>query len=321
MRPGRPVQLESEDVLRIRAGSSRVALVAGEILVSTTAETRSKTRATIARGRYLDARDESEARQVAVLGSVLAQVLFPRGRALGEPVRISGSTFLVVGILEEKGFQFMTNRDLHDNMAFVPLSSGQRVFARGDEVDHVFVEPLRISDASLLEADIWRALRPRHRLVPGDEEALHFQNVPDIIGGIRNVFVALEVLLGVVGTLTLALSGVGVANLMVALVNGRRRELAMRRACGARRSDLLLQIVAETFAIVLGGGLAGIVLAIGICVAVALLPLPPAVPDPVISPAVLLTTTIILSLVGLGAAIGPARLAGRVDPSAALRVS
>ncbi|MBW2244829.1 MAG: ABC transporter permease, partial [Deltaproteobacteria bacterium] len=94
MRPGRPVQLESEDVLRIRAGSSRVALVAGEILVSTTAETRSKTRATvvsaaqpelasirnhrIARGRYLDDRDESEARQVAVLGSVLAQVLFPR---------------------------------------------------------------------------------------------------------------------------------------------------------------------------------------------------------------------------------------------------
>ncbi|MCP5055460.1 MAG: ABC transporter permease [bacterium] len=337
LRPGRPVRLEDEDVLRIRAASPRIALAAGEIIASTTAETHSKTRATvvsaghpelavirnhqIARGRYLDVRDEAEAQQVAVLGAVLARVLFPRGDVLGQPVRISGSTFLVVGVLEEKGFQFMTNRDLHDNMAFVPLSAGQRVFARGDEIDHVFVEPLRISDASLLERDIRRALAPRHRLVSGDDEALRFESVPDIIGGIRNVFVALELLLGVVGTLTLALSGVGVANLMVALVNGRRRELAMRRACGARRSDLLLQIVAETFAIVIGGGVAGIVLAIGICFVIALLPLPPAVPDPVISPAVLVTTAFILSLVGLGAAIGPARLAGRVDPSAALRVS
>ncbi|MCP4037563.1 MAG: ABC transporter permease [bacterium] len=337
LRPGRPVQLETEDVLRIRAASPRVALAAGEILLTTTAETRFKTRAAVvsaadselaaiqnhelARGRYFDSRDVAEARPVAVLGAALARALFPKGQALGEPVRISGRGFIVVGILEEKGFQFITNRDLHDNMAFIPLSSGQRVFARGDEVDHVYIEPLRIAESAQLERDIRHALGPRHRLVAGDEEALHMDSVPEMIGGIRNVFVALELLLGVVGTLTLALSGVGVANLMVALVNGRQRELAMRRACGARRSDLLLQIVAETLVIVVGGGLTGIVLAIGICFAISVLPLPASVPDPVISPTVLVTTAFILSWVGVGAAIGPARLAGRVDPSAALRSS
>jgi putative ABC transport system permease protein len=337
LRPGRPIRLEREDVQRIRAASPRVALAAGEILMATTAESRAKTRATIvsaahsdlagirnhhvARGRYLDERDEAEARRVAVLGAALARVLFPDGRALGESVRIAGSAFRVVGILEEKGFQLMTNMDLHDNMAFVPLSAGQRVAGRGDEIDRVYLEPLRIAETEALERDVWHALGPRHRLVPGDDEALRFDRVPDMIGGIRNVFVALELLLGLVGTLTLALSGVGVANLMVALVNGRRRELAMRRACGARRSDLLLQIVAETLAIVFGGGLAGIVLAVGICFAISALPLPPAVPDPQISSGVLLTTILVLSLVGFGAALGPARIAGRVDPSAALRVS
>ena len=66
-------------------------------------------------------------------------------------------------------------------------------------------------------------------------------NVPDVMRGFRNIFVAFRLLLGAIGTITLGMAGVGVANLMLAVVNERRREFAMRRACGARRNDVVFQ--------------------------------------------------------------------------------
>jgi putative ABC transport system permease protein len=138
---------------------------------------------------------------------------------------------------------------------------------------------------------------------------------------IRNVFLALQALLGFVGTVTLAMSGVSVANLMIAIVGARRRELAMRRACGARRSDLLLQLMVETLVIVGLGGAAGVALALIVAALLGVAPLPPALPAPRVSAGVLVTTFIVLTAVGLVAGVAPARIAARVDPAAALRVS
>jgi putative ABC transport system permease protein len=131
----------------------------------------------------------------------------------------------------------------------------------------------------------------------------------------------LQVLLGVVGTVTLAMSGVSVANLMIAVVDGRRRELAMRRACGARRSDLLLQLMVETLVIVGLGGAVGVASALVITTLLGYAPLPPAFPAPRVSANVLLTTFVVLTAVGLSAGIAPARIAARADPSTALRVT
>ena len=117
------------------------------------------------------------------------------------------------------------------------------------------------------------------------------------------------------------MSGVSVANLMIAIVGSRRRELAMRRACGARRGDLLLQLMVETLVIVVLGGAVGVAVALLITTLLGLAPLPPAIPAPQVSANVLLTTFAVLTAVGLVAGIAPARIAARVDPSAALRVT
>jgi putative ABC transport system permease protein len=138
---------------------------------------------------------------------------------------------------------------------------------------------------------------------------------------VRKVFAALQALLGVVGTVTLAMSGVSVANLMIAIVDGRRREFAMRRACGARRSDLLLQLMVETLVIVGLGGAVGVVVALLVTTLLANAPLPPELPTPQVSASVLLTTFAVLTAVGLIAGIAPARIAARVDPATALRVT
>ena len=95
----------------------------------------------------------------------------------------------------------------------------------------------------------------------------------------------------------------------------------MRRACGARRSDLLLQLMVETLVVVGLGGAIGVVTALLIVALLGQAPLPPAIPAPQVSANVLLTTFAVLAAVGLIAGIAPARIAARVDPSAALRVT
>jgi ABC-type antimicrobial peptide transport system permease subunit len=117
------------------------------------------------------------------------------------------------------------------------------------------------------------------------------------------------------------MSGVGVANLMIAIVNDRRMEMAVRRACGARRGDVLLQLLVETLVIVFAGGAIGVGLGVAISYGVGLLPLPDMIPAPRISLSVILTTFGVLVAVGLAAGIVPARLASRVDPGAAMRVT
>jgi len=336
-RPGRRIQLTVDDLERIRAGVPSALRAAGEILESASVETPHRTRATIvsagsaeivgirnheiARGRYYDASDERAGRHVAVIGSELEGVLFADRDGLGRSLQIDGVPFEVVGVLAPKGFQLMTNMDLHDRMVFIPLGAGRRLFRDRKEVDHIYVEPLRIDEGGRMEDEIRAALWPLHYLHPDEGEAIHFESVPEIMRPVRRVFFALQVLLGVVGTVTLAMSGVSVANLMIAIVGGRRRELAMRRACGARRSDLLLQLMVETLVVVGLGGAIGVATALLIVALLGQAPLPPAIPAPRVSANVLLTTFAVLVAVGLIAGIAPARIAARVDPSTALRVT
>jgi ABC-type antimicrobial peptide transport system permease subunit len=117
------------------------------------------------------------------------------------------------------------------------------------------------------------------------------------------------------------MAGVGVANLMIAIGNERRTELAVRRACGARRGDLTLQLLVETSVVVLCGGLLGVAIAIGLVVGIGALPLPEMIPRPEISLSVLATTFGILVATGIVAGIVPARIASQVDPASALRVT
>ena len=336
-RPGRRVELTLDDLDRIRAGVPSALRAAGEILEAASVETPHRTRATVVsagspeirrirnhtirRGRYYDASDERSGRRVAVIGAELEKILFADADGLGRSLQIDGVPFEVVGVLAPKGSQLMTNMDLHDLMLFVPLRAGGRLFRERRSVDHIYVEPRRIDEGDRMEGEIREALWPLHSLHSEESEAIAFESVPEIMRPVRNVFVALQALLGVVGTVTLAMSGVSVANLMIAIVGGRRREFAMRRACGARRSDLLLQLMVETLVIVGLGGAVGVASALLITTLLAHAPLPPELPRPQVSASVLLTTFVVLTAVGLIAGIAPARIAARVDPSTALRVT
>jgi putative ABC transport system permease protein len=212
-RPGRRVELTFDDLDRIRAGVPSALRAAGEVLEAASVETPHRTRATIVsagspeirgirnhairRGRYYDASDERSGRRVAVIGSELEGILFADADGLGRSLQIDGVPFEVVGVLAPKGSQLMTNMDLHDRMVFVPLGAGARLFRDRRSVDHIYVEPRRIDEGDRMEEEIRAALWPLHYLHPEESEAIFFESVPEILRPVRNVFVALQMLLGV----------------------------------------------------------------------------------------------------------------------------
>jgi len=335
VRPGRPVVLDDRDLEISRSiGTARAVgatltelfarvesplLTRGTVVSAGTASMGAIQGHRIARGRWYEEADDRAGRRVAVLGAAVAALFFGDDDPLGATLQIEGTPFEVIGVLERKGIQFFINNDLHDNTVWIPFRAGQRLFGPSDRLDRLYFEPARRTDEARMHRQIREVLGAAHHFDPSDREALFIESVPDRVEPIRNVTVGLHVLLGFVGTVTLAMAGVGVANLMIALVNARRRELAMRRACGARRGDLTLQLLVETLLIVLVGGGLGALAGVAIVAGIAWLPLPAELPKPAVSPAVVLTTFTVLVGTGLAAGVAPARLAARVDPAAALR--
>jgi putative ABC transport system permease protein len=337
-RPGRRIELEREDLERARASVPSARWIAAEYQNGdVSARTPFRTRATVvsaatpelqwikvhrvARGRFFDEADERHGRAVAVLGANLPAIFFGEAEPIGGTIQLDGHPFQVIGVLRSKGQQFVTNQALHDDMVFIPLARGQRIFDLGDAVGSILVDPHRIDETEQVRAELRATLWPHHHLAPHEDRAVRWTKVQDFVAPIVRIGFGLEILLGGIGTVILGMAGIGVANLMVALVSRRRVELAMRRACGARRSDLTLQLLVETLVVVLVGGMLGVTLGVALVGAVSLLPLPDMVPTPRLEASVLVTTFIVLVGVGLLSGVTPARTASRVDPAAALRVT
>jgi putative ABC transport system permease protein len=337
-RPGRRIVLSRKDLARLRRSVPSAQAIAAELIRGTVpVRTAQRTRSTvvsagtpdlqriqelhIGRGRFFDARDDGGARAVAVLGANLPDIFFGGDDPIGRSIEIAGYPFEVIGVLARKGQQLMVNLGLHDDMVFVPLNVGRTRFGERDGVDLMYAKPRRLDDIDAMHAELRAALARWHHVPPTDVEAINLQSVTQFTEPFRKIGRGLQVLLGLIGTVALAMAGVGVANLMIAIVNDRRRELALRRACGARRRDVVLQLLIETLVLVFAGGLLGVAVGVALTWGVGRLPLPEEIPTPQLSLSVIATTFGVLVAVGLAAGIVPARLAARVDPGAAMRVT
>lgn len=337
-RPGRKLVFEEDDLELVRATLPSARWIAAQYEAGgVTVRTPERTRNTVvsantpdlqwirlhrvARGRFTDEDDERHGRPVAVLGANLPEIFFPGIEPIGRTIQVEGHPLRVVGVLERVGEQLMVNQALHDDMVFIPLSQGQRIFGLGRAVGSIYLEPQRMEETALLQAEFQRAIYTRHRVDADDDQAVRYMTVREFADPLKRIGSGLQLMLGFVGTVMLAMAGVGVANLMVAIVNQRRNEFAMRRACGARRSDIILQLLVETLCVVGAGGLAGVALATGIVYAVSFVPLPDLIPTPRVLPGVMGTTFVVLLLVGLVSGVLPARTASRIDPASALRVT
>ena len=274
-------------------------------------------------GRFINRVDDELKRRVAFVGDALAEELFEKEDPVGKTILINKMPFTVVGVMQDK-IQMGTYGGPDENNVLIPLSTFRAIFGRRYLSDFV----VKAQSPDLNEAvkkRLYEVLGGRLRFDPTDERALQMWDTVESQRITINIGLGIEIFLGVIGGLTLLIGGVGVANIMFAVVKHRTREIGVQMAMGARRSYVLGPLVVESLALTAVGGAIGTAVGLGI---VHLLAFVQSKSDseamrflgsPTFSPGVALTTILLLGGIGFLAGFFPARRAVSIQPADALR--
>jgi putative ABC transport system permease protein len=271
----------------------------------------------VERGRFLDALDERDHAQVAVIGPRVARDLFGYDDPLGRRLKINDVWFEVVGQLAvsagSDSFEGVRIGSTAEEI-YIPVSTALRKFDRDPlsaPLDEIVVR-LEPGVSPQLSASTIRLLVDRLHAGAADWELV----VPEaLLAQSRRTQRLFKIVMGAIAGISLLVGGIGIMNIMLATVLERTREIGVRRAVGARRADIRRQFVIEAFSISLCGGLTGVVVGVGIAQGVAAYAGWPTV---VTATSILLSTTVSVT-VGLVSGMYPALRAANLDPIEALR--
>jgi putative ABC transport system permease protein len=262
-------------------------------------------------GRVHSSEDDLYRRRVALIGGDLKEELFPNVDALGKEIKIGDTKYTVIGVAKPQGSSFGQGRD---NYAIVPLSAYSIQFGRRDRGLNVLIK------ASSVEAlpdamDEVRMILRAHRGVPynkpDDFDMLTADSFLDLFNQITKFF--RFALIGV-GSISLVVGGIVVMNIMIVAVSERTREIGIRKAIGARRSQIMSQFLFESLIVTMSGGTMGILF--GFLIARSLVQFINMNIDPSLT--AILSGLIISSGVGIISGLYPALRAARLDPIKAL---
>ena len=281
---------------------------------------------TASEGRFINAEDVERRRRVAFVGTDVAEKLFGHSPAVGQVMRIRGVSFEVVGVMMDKAQ--LSNYFYPDKRSvFIPYTATEQIFHQ-DYLDTMVVQTIAPSFHEQGIRQVRAVLAERHRFDPRDERALAINDSAEAREVVGSMATGLKIILGFIGSLTLMIGGVGVMNIMLVSVTERTREIGVRKALGARRRHILLQFLAEALVITSFGGVAGILLTAVVVKLAGVQPfLAELIGDPsrgtdihlVLTPDVVITTTLILMVTGILSGLWPALRASRLDPIESLR--
>lgn len=270
-------------------------------------------------GRYFNERDISERRRVVFLGNQLAEDLFGKGQeAVGKTLMVLNSPFLVVGVLIPKE-QDSSYKGRDKDMMWIP-STTFRALTGAKFVDNLIYRGTSSADNPALTKSVREVLAKRLKFDPADEEALQVWDTTEMFVFFDAFMLGFKLFLGIVGSLTLLVGGIGVSNIMNVVVEERTREIGIKMALGARRNAILLQFLLETLLLTGVGGAVGLAMTALICAIFPALGLTEYVGTPTISPTVATLTAMLLGAVGLAAGYFPAKEAADLDPVVAMKL-
>jgi putative ABC transport system permease protein len=264
-------------------------------------------------GNFFTAQDVNSAAKVAVLGTVVAEMLFgPDTDPTGEIIRVRNQPFKVIGVMTSKG-QSAFGQD-QDDTIFTPYTTVQKKLQGIQHINNITVSA-ETPDTAPVAAAISEALRLRHKLVAGEPDDFTVRTQEEIASLRTETTRTMTVLLAAIAGVSLVVGGIGIMNIMLVSVTERTREIGLRMAIGARGRDVLLQFLVEAIVISLFGGLIGIGLGFAFSLGIErFAQWPTSIPADWIAIAF-----------GVAAATGvffgfyPARKAARLDPIEALR--
>jgi putative ABC transport system permease protein len=257
---------------------------------------------------------------VVLLGPDVAESLFDRTTDLvGKKVRINGQIFTVIGVLESQGG---TSFGSSDNRVLIPLTTAQARLLRRDTRDQVDLLYVQARDSdSVPDAinEVEQILRSRHRSTLGEDdfEILSTQAFLDTASAITSTF---TMFLGGIAGVSLLVGGIGIMNIMLVSVVERTKEIGLRKALGARKTNILFQFLVESSFLSLSGGLIGIALGYVIAILIGQIASMGGAPiTPVIEVQSILLATLFSAAVGLFFGLYPANRAASLEPVEALR--
>jgi putative ABC transport system permease protein len=342
-RSGRAIKLELTDADLIRDNVPLVAAVSAEIMLRDATVVHGYRQQnmsvrgvevpygkirnmTMSSGRWISGEDYQNKERIAIVGSKAAEKLFGEAPPDGETISINGLQFKIIGELLSK--TQISNYNTPDNeCVFIPLSTAALLhdIKYPDDLVWMPANPLFRQEAV---KGVRTVLGRAHNFTPTDERAAQMIVFNEFMKIIDVMSTALQVLLGLIGALTLAIGGVGLANIMLVSVTQRTREIGVLKSLGATRGAIRFQFLAEAMAIVTMGGLLGVLIGWAVTAGIQTLPLlGPIFKDDSgrgdihlhISRFAVIASTTVLEGIGLIAGLLPAVKASRLDPIEALR--
>jgi putative ABC transport system permease protein len=340
MPPGRPIRLRIDDVDFIRERMPELRAVHGEVTSWRTALTYG--RKTVngrviganyvygedrkhypqAGGRFFGPDDEVNRRRVVFLGNEMAKDIFDGENPIGKTLLINNAPYTVIGVMQKKTQMGMYGGP-DANHAVIPISTFRAQFGR-DRLNNLVIETERPEDMKPALRRLNEILGGKYGYDPTDDRALSTWDMVKSAQITTNILFGIQIFLGIVGALTLMIGGVGVANIMYAVVKERTREIGVKMALGARQRWIIMPFVLEAVVYTLIGGALGITIANLLVAATSFIPIEnnkvlSFLGRPTLSPQIGVVTSLILGAIGLLAGYFPARRAASVDPAATLR--
>jgi len=273
------------------------------------------------KGRFIDPEDMAGRKRVCFIGDVLATDLFADEEPVGKSVFIDSVPFTIVGVMRKKLQNSNYNGQRDERCAFIAWTTYASLYGQ-KYVSNIIFRPLDLARTKAVMDGVKAHLAQLVGFDPADPDALGVWDTMEFEKQFTTFFLAFTVFLGVLGTFTLLVGGVGVASIMRVVVDERTREIGVKLAVGARRRTILVQFFSESLVIMLLGGIIGFGLSAGVLQAAQAFPaggFTDFVGIPVLNPMVVISTILILLAIGVVAGMIPARTAASTDPIEALR--
>ena len=268
-------------------------------------------------GRFINDLDLKERKRVALIGDEVKRLLFGDGQAIGKIIYVGEVPFVVVGVMVKKTQNSSYNRRDQDRV-FLPASTFASVFGVA-KINNIIYKPVDPTRSEEVMQQVRQVLGKHYKFDPTDVDAVWIWDTAEFDKYQFYFFLAMNIFLGLIGSFTLGVGGIGVANIMYIVVQERVKEIGIKRAVGAKKANIMLQFFMETFFIVAIGSVIGFVISLIIIQVLQYIPIKEFVGTPELSLEVAAATMVVLSVVGLAAGLLPAKRAAGLNVVECLR--